>query len=100
MALVISVMPAGNHCDCKLLSIESFVQTSIPNAGRKNRLDLTRSGLCQTNLQEKSRLSREDRQAWAWLPRSGSFKRGWTTFSLPDVVKTHWMLPSLKLERT
>jgi len=31
--------------------------------------------------------------------RSGLSKRGWTTFSLPAAVKTHWMLPSLKLER-
>jgi hypothetical protein len=28
-------MPVSNHCDCKLLSIESFVQTSIPTAGTK-----------------------------------------------------------------
>jgi hypothetical protein len=41
--------------------------------------------LCQRSLVESSRLSREDLRAWAWLPRSASFKKEWI-MSLLQVV--------------
>ena len=39
-------MPVGDHHDLKLLSIESFVQTSIPSAGgKKRKLDQNKEGV-------------------------------------------------------